>query len=91
MGGLWVDFGYLIGATLFIIGLRKLSSPATARDGNLWAAAGMGIAIILAMVEPISGFGNYPWIFGGLIIGGILGWLMAMKVQMTAMPQLVSL
>lgn len=85
---------YLIGSITFIIGLKMLSDPANARRGNLIAAAGMTIAIIgtIFLYESDKGrLHNYGWIFTGLIIGGIAGTLAAKKVQMTAMPEMVSL
>src|SRR5688572_15284334 len=85
---------YLIGSVTFIIGLKMLSNPATARNGNLLAAAGMGIAIvgtIFLYEEEGKRLGNYPWIFGGLLFGGIVGTLAAKKVKMTAMPEMVSM
>ena len=71
-----------------------LSNPATARKGNLIAAAGMFVAIIGTIFlyeENGIKLGNYAWIFGGLIIGTIIGTLAARKVKMTAMPEMVSL
>ncbi len=86
---------YLIGSISFIVGLKMLSHPDTARKGNLYAAIGMTIAIFatIFLYEDNEGkkLGNYIWIFGGLIIGSIIGTLMAKKVEMTAMPQMVSL
>jgi NAD/NADP transhydrogenase beta subunit len=85
---------YLVGSVTFIIGLKMLSNPATARNGNLLAAAGMGIAIIGTIFlyeEDGKRLGNYPWIFGGLAIGAIIGTLVAKKVKMTAMPEMVSM
>ena len=85
---------YLIGSITFILGLKMLSTPATARKGNLVAAAGMVTAIIATIFlyeENGQRLGNYPWIFGGLLIGGIVGTLAAKKVKMTAMPEMVSL
>ena len=86
-----VDIGYLVGAILFVWGLRLLSSPDTARRGNSYAAVGMFLGIAAALSDPrVSGGGNFEWIIGGMIIGGIIGWLAAKKIQMTAMPQMVS-
>ena len=85
---------YLIGSITFIIGLKMLSDPANARKGNLIAAAGMTIAIAGTIFLYETGgekLHNYGWIFGGLAIGGIIGTLAAKKVQMTAMPEMVSL
>ncbi|MFN4315802.1 MAG: NAD(P)(+) transhydrogenase (Re/Si-specific) subunit beta [Chitinophagaceae bacterium] len=86
---------YLIGSVTFILGLKMLSNPATARRGNLLAAAGMTLAIFgtifLYRDDEGNRLGNYAWIFGGLIIGGIVGTLAAKKVKMTAMPEMVSL
>jgi NAD(P) transhydrogenase subunit beta len=85
---------YFIGSVTFILGLKMLSSPATARQGNLTAAVGMTIAIfgtIFLYRENGQRLGNYGWIFSGLIIGTIVGTLAARKVKMTAMPELVSL
>lgn len=85
---------YIIGSLAFIIGLKMLSNPATARNGNLVAAAGMTIAIagtILLYEENGRKLGNYTWIFGGILVGGIIGTLAARKVKMTAMPEMVSL
>lgn len=85
---------YLVGSVTFIIGLKMLSNPKTARNGNLLAAAGMAIAIvgtIFLYEEDGKKLGNYPWIFGGILIGGIIGTLAAKKVKMTAMPEMVSM
>lgn len=86
---------YLIGSVTFILGLKMLSNPASARRGNLVAAAGMAIAIIgtifLYTDEEGKKLGNYGWIFAGLIIGSVVGTLAAKKVKMTAMPEMVSL
>jgi NAD(P) transhydrogenase subunit beta len=85
---------YLVGSVTFIIGLKMLSNPSTARNGNLLAAAGMGIAIIGTIFlyeEDGKKLGNYPWIFGGILIGGVIGTLAAKRVKMTAMPEMVSM
>jgi NAD(P) transhydrogenase subunit beta len=86
---------YLIGSVTFIVGLKMLSDPATARRGNLIAAAGMTLAIFgtifLYKDEEGNSLHNYGWIFGGIVIGGIIGTLAAKKVKMTSMPEMVSL
>lgn len=86
-----VKLFYLIGAIAFVWGLRLLSSPDSARRGNILAGIGMGVAIVGALIEPIAGvYNNYIWIVMGLIVGGLIGWVAAKKIQMTAMPQMVS-
>ena len=85
---------YLIGSVTFIVGLKMLSNPASARNGNLIAAVGMLIAIvgtIFLYEENGQKLGNYSWIFSALLIGSVAGTLMAKRVQMTAMPEMVSL
>ncbi len=84
---------YLIASVTFILGLKMLSKPTTARKGNLIAAGGMIIAIlgtIFLYENDGKKLGNYPWIFSAIIIGIIIGTLTAKKVKMTAMPELVS-
>jgi len=89
-----LEISYLLASVLFILGLKKLSHPATARAGNLWAAAGMGAAILFTILfhqkegQPI---GNIPWIVAALAIGSFIGWYASIKVKMTAMPQMVSI
>lgn len=86
---------YLIGSVTFIIGLKMLSHPETARRGNLIAAGGMTIAILATIFLYRTDSGehlhNYAWIFAGLAIGGTVGTMAAKRVQMTAMPEMVSL
>ncbi len=85
---------YIIGSITFIIGLKMLSNPATARKGNLIAAGGMTLAIfgtIFLYQEDGQYLHNFGWIFLALVIGGITGTLAAKRVQMTAMPEMVSL
>lgn len=85
---------YLVASVTFIIGLKMLSNPASARKGNLVAAAGMTIAIlgtIFLYESEGQKLHNYAWIFGGLLIGAVVGTLAAKKVKMTAMPEMVSL
>jgi len=86
---------YIIGSVTFILGLKMLSNPASARKGNLVAAAGMIIAILgtifLYTDEEGNKLHNYAWIFGGIFVGGIIGTLAAKKVKMTAMPEMVSM
>ncbi|NJK86227.1 MAG: NAD(P)(+) transhydrogenase (Re/Si-specific) subunit beta [Bacteroidales bacterium] len=95
-GDLLLDYGYFIAAILFVIGLKYQSSPATARKGNLWAGGGMVLAILLTLFlqKDIHGNGiglsNLVIILTVILIGTIIGSLIARKVKMTAMPQLVS-
>lgn len=87
-----LDFLYLICIILFIVGLKRLSSPDTAKKGNMIAAIGMGAAILITMFYPMEGSSNnYIWIFGGLVIGGVIGFVAAKRVKMTKMPEMVSL
>lgn len=94
MGTHSLTIAYLIGSVTFILGLKMLSHPLSARRGNLLAAAGMAIAIaatIFLYESEGKKLGNYVWIFGGLVIGTVIGTLAAKKVKMTAMPEMVSL
>lgn len=88
-----LEITYVIASVLFILGLKMLSHPLTARRGNILAAFGMVFAIVATILfhrkdgQPI---GNIPWILGAILIGTVIGWIIARKVKMTAMPQLVS-
>lgn len=92
-----LDLIYLIGSSTFILGLKMLSHPETARKGNLVAAGGMGLAILGTLVLYDDGFHTdrepvkMAMILGAIVFGTVVGWLAAKKVQMTAMPQMVSL
>lgn len=85
---------YLIASVTFMLGLKMLSKPDSARQGNRIAAIGMGLAIFATIFlfndENGNRLGNLLWIFLALIVGTIIGYYMAKKVQMTAMPQMVS-
>ena len=80
---------YLFSASLFIIGLKRLASPNTARNGNRMASLGMLIAIVLTILKYTDN--NFEWIIIGIFIGGVLGIVLSKYVQMTAIPQLVAI
>ncbi len=80
---------YLIAAALFIVGLKRLNSPATARQGNTISAWGMAIAVIATLID--KQIVSYGTIIAGLVIGSAIGLFMAKRAQMTQMPQLVAL
>src|ERR1700742_2462651 len=80
---------YLIASLCFIVGLKRLSSPRTARSGNIVAAAGMALALLGTFLLP--GMGHFGAILVAIAIGTVPGWLLAKRVKMTAMPQMVSL
>ena len=84
-----IQLTYLVAASLFILGLKKLGSPASARNGNLVAAVGMLLAIVATMLD--QHVLNYEMILLGLSIGSVIGAVIAYKVQMTEMPQMVGL
>lgn len=90
-----LEICYIIASVLFILGLKMLSHPEKARKGNLWAAAGMTLGIVATIIfhkdENGNSIGHIPWILLAIGIGTVAGWLIAVKVKMTAMPQLVSL
>ena len=79
---------YLAASVLFILALRGLSSPTTARRGNLLGIAGMVVAVGTTVVSPE--IVSYGWILAALVIGGTIGTGIALRIQMTAMPQLVA-
>jgi NAD(P) transhydrogenase subunit beta len=81
-----------IGATiLFILSLGGLSSPETARRGNVFGIVGMAIAVLATVLGPRVTSTGYAWIIGALVVGGSVGLFAAKKVQMTQMPELVAL
>ncbi|MGK5083276.1 NAD(P)(+) transhydrogenase (Re/Si-specific) subunit beta [Bdellovibrionota bacterium FG-1] len=80
---------YLVATVLFILGLKGLASPRTAVRGNIFAMLGMAIAVGVTLLNPeVRG---YSWIIAGLGIGALIGTVTALKISMTAMPQLVAL
>lgn len=84
-----VNIVYLIAASLFVLGLKGLSHPRTAVRGNMLGALGMFIAVVVTLInQQIIGF---EAIVGGLILGGVIGGIWAVKVPMTGMPQFVGL
>jgi NAD(P) transhydrogenase subunit beta len=83
------EAAYLVASLLFIFGLKRLSSPRTARSGNIVAAIGMGIALLGTFVLP--NMAHFGLILVAIAIGCVPGWLLARGVKMTAMPQMVSL
>src|SRR4030066_818345 len=88
-----LEITYIFASILFVLGLKMLSHPLTARRGNILAAFGRGFAIVSTILfhkkdgEPI---GNIAWIMAAIVLGTIIGWIIAKRVRMTAMPQLVS-
>jgi len=84
-----LEFTYLIASILFIFGLKGLSHPESARRGMFMAEAGMLAAILGTLFH--HGLITYAWIAAGLVIGSIIGALMAIWVPMTAMPQRTAL
>jgi NAD(P) transhydrogenase subunit beta len=85
----WIDLADLLAIAFFIYGLHELNSPATARRGNRFAMAGMAIALI-GILWQTQGWG-WPSIAAGILVGGAIGIYAALKVKMTAMPQMVAL
>ncbi|MDP6065895.1 MAG: NAD(P)(+) transhydrogenase (Re/Si-specific) subunit beta [Alphaproteobacteria bacterium] len=79
---------YLIASVLFILALRGLSSPDTARRGNIFGIIGMTIAVVVTVIDP--SVVSYTWILVAAVIGGAIGTVVALKIEMSAMPQLVA-
>jgi NAD(P) transhydrogenase subunit beta len=88
MSGSFSGLAYLTAAVCFIMALRGLSSPESARKGNVWGVAGMVIAVVTTLMNPgVVGFG---YIVLGVLIGGSIGTVVARRIQMTALPQLIA-
>ncbi len=88
MSASWTGFAYLVAAVCFIMALRGLSSPTSARQGNVMGIIGMVIAVVTTLLDPevIS----YEIILAGILVGGTIGTLVAFRINMTALPQLVA-
>ncbi|MCH6549649.1 MAG: NAD(P)(+) transhydrogenase (Re/Si-specific) subunit beta, partial [Proteobacteria bacterium] len=84
-----IEASYFIAAILFIFGLKRMSSPVTARGGIIWAGAGMVVATLVTFLYP--GMGNYALMMVAIFIGGVLAWVSGKKVAMTNMPQMIAL
>jgi NAD(P) transhydrogenase subunit beta len=84
-----IPLAYLASAIFFIVGLKMMSSPRTAVRGNLFGAAGMLVAILVTLLD--AKVSSYGLIIAGLAAGGLIGAVLAVRVQMTAMPQMVAL
>lgn len=88
----FLDIIIFISSILLIVGLQKLSHPETANKGNMFAAIGVGLGVLVSIFYPLeTQNNNYLYIALGLVIGGIIGVIAAKKVAMTAMPEMVSL
>ena len=84
-----IQAAYFITILLFILGLKRMSSPATARSGITWAGVAMGLAVVVTMLWP--GLHNIGLILTAIFIGAVLAWVSGRKVQMTNMPQMVAI
>ena len=85
----FINLSYILAAILFMLGLKQLGSPATARRGNMISAVGMLLAVVVTLLSELK----LPWenILLGLIIGSLIGGFAASKVEMTSMPELVAI
>lgn len=84
-----IALGYVAASGLFIMGLKMLGSPATARKGNFVSAVGMLVAIVAALLD--QGIVEFTWIVAGMVVGGAIGAVAARAVAMTSMPEMVAL
>lgn len=84
-----ISLGYVLASGLFIFGLKKLGSPATARKGNMISAVGMLTAIVVALLD--QGIVDFTWIAAGMVVGGAIGAIAARAIAMTSMPEMVAL
>jgi H+-translocating NAD(P) transhydrogenase subunit beta len=87
-----IQAAYFVAAVLFIYGLKRMSSPVTARRGIIWAGVGMLVAVLVTFFHPgLQGFGNYLLMFIAIAIGGGAAWVSGKRVAMTDMPQMIAL
>ncbi|MEO7773159.1 MAG: NAD(P)(+) transhydrogenase (Re/Si-specific) subunit beta [Steroidobacteraceae bacterium] len=84
-----IQISYLITAFLFVMGLKRMSSPVTARSGILWAGAGMAVATLATFLYP--GMTNFPLILAAIAVGSTIAWVSGRRVAMTDMPQMIAL
>ncbi|ASJ95669.1 MULTISPECIES: NAD(P)(+) transhydrogenase (Re/Si-specific) subunit beta [Shewanella] len=84
-----IYLAYLVAASLFILGIKGLTKPRTAVRGNQLSALGMFIAVVVTLLD--KNILSYEWIIAGILLGGSIGAVMATKIQVTAMPQMVAL
>ena len=84
-----INFAYLVASVLFILGLKGLTHPRTAVRGNLLGATGMLIAVLATLLD--RHIMSFEMILAGVVLGAVIGGILALKIQMTAMPQLVAL
>ena len=87
--GSLIQASYFVTAVLFITGLKRMSSPVSARSGILWAGAGMLVATLVTFAYP--GMSNYPLISAAIVLGAALAWWSGKRVAMTNMPQMIAL
>ena len=85
-----IELSYFLTAVLFIVGLKRMSHPTTARSGILWAGAGMLLATLVSFLHPQIA-GNYLLMIVAIIVGSAVAWYSAKKVEMTAMPQMIAI
>ncbi|MBX6375121.1 MAG: NAD(P)(+) transhydrogenase (Re/Si-specific) subunit beta, partial [Acetobacteraceae bacterium] len=90
MGATVSTLAYLIASVLFILALRGLSHPETSRQGNIYGMVGMAIAIVATLFRPGMAGGGIALVLLGLAVGGAIGYVIAQRIQMTALPQLVA-
>jgi H+-translocating NAD(P) transhydrogenase subunit beta len=86
---LLIQVSYFVTAALFILGLKRMSSPVTARSGITWAGAGMLVATAVTFAYP--GMSNYEWIIPAILVGGGFAWWSGKRVAITDMPQMIAL
>ena len=89
-----IDLIYLVASVLFILGIRGLTHPRTAVRGNLFGATGMLLAIVATLLDQQifgAGMDAFAWILAGVVIGAAIGATFALKIELTAMPEMVAL
>jgi len=84
-----IQASYFVAAALFIFGLKRMSSPVTARSGIVWAGVGMVVATLITFLTP--GMGNYLLMTVAIAVGGIVAWVTGRRVAMANMPQMIAL